>query len=145
MRIGEFAREVGVSADTIRFYEREGLLPVASRRDNGYREYAVGDVARLRLLIDLRGLDLPLADAARMATWCQAGHCIETTQDLPAVLAAKRREVRERIERLDATERRLEHLERHLTSSARTLPVLGQSGPCCDAAAAITRSAEALG
>ena len=143
MRIGEFAREVGVSADTIRFYERGGLLPVPPRRDNGYREYAVGDVARLRLLIDLRGLDLPLADAARMAGWCQAGHCNETTNDLPSLLAAKRRDVRDRIERLQATERRLERLERHLTSSARTLPVLGQSGPCCDAAAAIAGSAEA--
>jgi DNA-binding transcriptional MerR regulator len=142
MRIGEFAREVGVSADTIRFYEREGLLPVPPRRDNGYREYAVSDVATLRLLIDLRGLDLPLADAARMATWCQAGHCTETTKDLPSLLAAKRRDVRDRIERLEATERRLERLEQHLTSTARTLPVLGQSGPCCDAAAAITGSAD---
>ena len=138
MRIGEFAREVGVSADTIRFYEREGLLPVPPRRDNGYREYAPGDVARLRLLIDLRGLDLPLRDAARMATWCQAGHCTETTNDLPDLLAAKRREVRDRIERLQATERRLARLEQHITSTARTLPVLGQSGPCCDAAAAVT-------
>ena len=141
MRIGEFAREVGVSTDTIRFYEREGLLPSPPRLGNGYRQYAPGDIARLRLLIDLRGLDLPLADAARMATWCQAGHCTETTNDLPALLAAKRREVHERIERLTATERRLERLERHLTASARTLPVLDQSGPCCDAAAAITESA----
>jgi len=140
MRIGEFAREVGVSTDTIRFYEREGLLPVPPRRDNGYREYALGDVARLRLLIDLRGLDLPLADAARMATWCQTGHCSETTNDLPSLLAAKRREVRERIERLQATERRLERLEQHLNATAQTLPVLGQSGPCCDAAAAIAGS-----
>ncbi len=143
MRIGEFAREVGVSADTIRFYEREGLLPVPPRRNNGYREYAIGDVARLRLLIDLRGLDLPLAEAARMATWCQAGHCTEATSDLPALLAAKRREIHDRIERLQATERRLERLERHLTSTARTLPVLGQAGPCCDVAAAITGSADA--
>ena len=144
MRIGEFAQEVGVSADTIRFYEREGLLPAPSRRKNGYREYAVGDVARLRLLIDLRGLDLPLADAARMATWCQTGHCNQTTHDLPSVLAVRRREVRDRIERLQATERRLERLERHLTSTSRALPVLGQSGPCCDAAAAITGAADGL-
>jgi hypothetical protein len=34
MRIGELAREVGVSTDTVRFYERAGWLPRASRRDN---------------------------------------------------------------------------------------------------------------
>ena len=36
MRIGELAREVGVSTDTVRFYERSGWLPRASRRDNAY-------------------------------------------------------------------------------------------------------------
>ena len=140
MRIGEFAREVGVSADTIRFYEREGLLPSPRRRGNGYRDYAAADIGRLRLLIDLRRLDLPLGEAARMATWCQTGHCAEATTDLPAMLAAKRREVHERIERLTEMERRLERLEHHLVATARALPVLGQSGPCCDAAAAVSRA-----
>lgn len=138
MRIGEFAREVGVPADTIRFYEREGWLPSPPRRGNGYREYAAEDVGRLRLLIDLQRLDLPLEDAARMATWCQVGHCAETTSDLPAMLAAKRREVHERIERLTEIERQLARLEHHLSATARALPVIGQSAPCCDAAAAVT-------
>ena len=67
MRIGELARAVGVSTDTVRFYERSGWLPRASRRDNAYREYGAPDVEHLRLLIDLRRLDVPLEDAARIA------------------------------------------------------------------------------
>ena len=39
MKIGELAEAVGVSTDTVRFYERSGWLPHASRRDNAYREY----------------------------------------------------------------------------------------------------------
>ena len=69
MRIGELAARVGVSTDTVRFYERSGWLPRASRRDNAYREYGDGDVEHLRLLIDLRRLDLPLADAGKIASW----------------------------------------------------------------------------
>ena len=42
MRIGELARQVGVSTDTVRFYERSGWLPRAARRDNAYRDYADG-------------------------------------------------------------------------------------------------------
>jgi DNA-binding transcriptional MerR regulator len=53
MRIGELAREVGVSTDTVRFYERSGWLPRAARRDNDYRDYGPNDVEHLRLLIEL--------------------------------------------------------------------------------------------
>ena len=83
MRIGELAREVGVSTDTVRFYERSGWLPRASRRDNAYREYGDQDVEHLRLIIDLRRLDVPLEDAARIAGWCHSGHCAEFDHRAP--------------------------------------------------------------
>ena len=54
MRISQLAREVGVSADTIRYYEREGLLPSVERSENGYREYGPVDAEHLRLLVELR-------------------------------------------------------------------------------------------
>src|SRR3990172_9522048 len=68
MRIGELARRVGVSTDTVRFYERSGWLPRASRRANAYRDYRESDAEHLRLLIDLRRLDIPLQELdARLA------------------------------------------------------------------------------
>lgn len=87
MRIGELARSVGVSTDTVRFYEREGLLPRPARRENGYREYTQTDVEHLRLLIDLRSLEVPPQQAAHVATMCHAGHCADTTRELPALVA----------------------------------------------------------
>lgn len=39
MRIGQLARSVGVDTQTVRFYEREGLLPPPDRQENGYRVY----------------------------------------------------------------------------------------------------------
>ena len=58
MRIGELAQRLGVSGDTVRFYERPRWLPSASRTGNGYREYREEDVEHLRLLVDLRRMDL---------------------------------------------------------------------------------------
>ena len=74
MRIGELARDLGVSSDTLRFYERSGYLPSPPRGENSYREYSPADVDRIRLLLELRRLDLPLDEAARLAGWCQSGH-----------------------------------------------------------------------
>lgn len=134
MRIGELAREVGVSTDTVRFYERSGWLPRAARRDNDYRDYGANDVEHLRLLIELRRLDIPLDAAARIAGWCHAGHCAETTGELPALIADRRADIAVRIASLEALDARLAGLERHLTTPRRTLAVLDAAGPCCDAA-----------
>lgn len=141
MRIGELAHELGVRADTLRFYERSGFLPRPDRGDNGYRDYGPEDRERIRLLLDLRRLDLPLEEAARLAGWCQSGHCAETTAELPTVLAAKREDLRVRIDGLRLLEARLAALERHLELTE--LPMVGAGGPCCSAAALVYGSEEA--
>ena len=140
MRIGELAREVGVSTDTVRFYERSGWLPRASRRDNAYREYGPADVEHLRLLIDLRRLDLPLEDAARIAGWCHSGHCAESNAELPRMIEERRAEIGDRIAGLQALDSRLTDLIGHLGRPRRALAVL--DGPCCDAADAVVGAAE---
>jgi DNA-binding transcriptional MerR regulator len=135
MRIGELARDLGVSADTLRYYERSGFLPSPARSENGYRAYGAPERDRLRLLLDLRRLDIPLEEAARLAGWCQSGHCEDTTAELPQVLAARRRALRARIDGLRELEARLDALERHLQLSE--LPMAGGPAPCCSAAASV--------
>ena len=51
MRIGELARRSGLSASRIRFYEAKGLLNVASRKANGYREYPADALMILGIII----------------------------------------------------------------------------------------------
>jgi DNA-binding transcriptional MerR regulator len=142
MRIGELAQRVGVSTDTIRFYERAGWLPRPSRRENDYREYTPADVEHLRLLIDLRRLDIPLEEAARIAGWCHSGHCTDASSGLPTVIARQRAELAERIARLRALDVRLASLEDHIAQRRRTLRVVGQAAPCCEAAGAVVAVAE---
>jgi Hg(II)-responsive transcriptional regulator len=50
MKIGELARQADVAIDTVRYYERQGLLPAPERTRSGYRTYAAEDVARLRFV-----------------------------------------------------------------------------------------------
>ena len=142
MRIGELAREIGVSTDTVRFYERSGWLPKAARRDNAYREYGQPDVEHLRLLIDLRRLDVPLEDAARIAGWCHSGHCAESTTELPRLIGERRADIADRIAGLQALDARLAGLQGHLDRPRRSLAVLDATGPCCEAAAAVVQSSE---
>jgi len=60
MRIGQVAHEAGVSVDTVRFYERRGVLPAADRRPSGYREFSTTTVERIRTAKALQGLGLTL-------------------------------------------------------------------------------------
>ena len=60
MKIGEVAREAGVSVDTVRFYERRGVLPAAARRPSGYRAFDESTVERIRLARSLRQLGFTL-------------------------------------------------------------------------------------
>jgi DNA-binding transcriptional MerR regulator len=142
MKIGELAREVGVSTDTVRFYERAGWLPRAARRDNAYREYTEPDVEHLRLIIDLRRLDVPLEDAARIAGWCHSGHCAEATAELPRLIGDRRADIADRIAGLQALDARLAGLQGHLDRPRRSLPVVDAISPCCEAAGAVVGPSE---
>ena len=142
MRIGELAARVGVTTDTVRFYERAGYLPRAARQDNTYRAYEEADAEHLRLLIDLRRLDVPLETAGRLAAWCHAGHCADTTLALPDLIARQRAEIAERIARLRDLDGRLADLEGHLDRPRAVLPVLADGSACCDAADAVFGTTE---
>ena len=65
MRIGKAAKQSGISAKMIRYYESVGLVPRAERLDSGYREYSSDDVELLQLLRRARdaGLSLDRAGA----------------------------------------------------------------------------------
>lgn len=59
-QIGEAARQSGVSAANIRFYEKEKLLSPQGRNDNSYRMYSDGDVHQLRFVRLCRAMDMSL-------------------------------------------------------------------------------------
>jgi len=126
MRIGELAREARTSPKAVRFYEAEGLLPAPVHAPNGYREYGPPDLERLRLLVGLRSLDLPLDRAAELAVLCAAGHCDRVSVELGELIVQQHDEVRRRIATLRNLDARLTTLERHLAAGDPPQAVISQ-------------------
>ena len=60
MRIGRVSREAGVNAQTLRYYERRGLLPKTSRLASGYREYDAATVGLVRFIKNAQELGFTL-------------------------------------------------------------------------------------
>lgn len=105
MRISELGRTAGVDVETIRYYEKAGLLPPPARAPNGYREYGNEQVQRLAFIRQCRALDMTikeiqhlLAIAARPAAECS---------DVDRLVDEQLHRVRERIESLRSLEQQL--------------------------------------
>jgi DNA-binding transcriptional MerR regulator len=60
MKIGQVAQQAGVTVDTVRFYERRGVLPAAHRRPSGYRVFSESTVERIRTAKALQDMGLTL-------------------------------------------------------------------------------------
>ena len=66
MKIGELARRTGLAASAIRFYESRGLLRVASRQANGYRDYPPDAVAMLAIIRDAQQAGFSLDEISQL-------------------------------------------------------------------------------
>ena len=66
MLIKELAKQTGLTATTIRYYESIGLIPCPQRAENNYREYTSDDVERLWFIAGARSLDFNLNDIAEI-------------------------------------------------------------------------------
>lgn len=62
LRIGQLAKKAGVNVQTIRFYEREGLLAPPARTASGYRAYTVSDLERVRVIRTCQRMGFTLKD-----------------------------------------------------------------------------------
>lgn len=66
MKIGELAREAEVSVQTVRYYERRGLLPIPDRTTSGYREYDESDIFRLGFISRAKNLGFTLSEVQEL-------------------------------------------------------------------------------
>lgn len=66
MRIGELARATGTKTETIRYYEREGILPAADRTDSNYRDYSGDHLATLAFVRRARELGFGMAQVRQL-------------------------------------------------------------------------------
>jgi DNA-binding transcriptional MerR regulator len=104
MKIGQVARAAGVAVDTVRYYERRGLVP-ASRQASGYRSFTSAAVARIRLVRELQGLGLSLDEIAGVLRLGDRGG--RACEDRPSVFDAALARLDEQLAELRTIRRRL--------------------------------------
>ena len=100
MKISELAAATDTPVDTIRYYEREQVLPPPRRRANGYREYGAGDAQRLRFIRRAKQLGFALDDIRSLLALSDTRGA-----DMAQVRVAAR-------EKLDFVQARIAELER---------------------------------
>jgi DNA-binding transcriptional MerR regulator len=106
LTIADAARVSGVSAHTLRYYERAGLLDPIERDASGHRRYGDGDLERIRFLTKLRATGMPIRDVRRYAELLKGGE--DTEGERLALLEAHRETVRALLEE---TEHNLELID----------------------------------
>lgn len=88
MTVGQVARQAGVGAETIRFYEKNGLLEEPARRASGYREYNEETVNRLRFIQRAKQLGFTLSEIKELLSLrCSEQPCNEVRERAEAKVA----------------------------------------------------------
>lgn len=120
LTIGKLATQAGVAVDTVRFYEREGLLPAPPRLDSGYRLYPADAVKRLRFIRRAKTLGFTLPEIGELLA-----------------LSAPRADVRKvkraaqgKLQLLDDKIAELERIRAGLRQLVEHCPGHGDSGDC---------------
>ena|SRR5215207_3695253 len=113
LRVAELGEAVGLSPDTIRYYERAGLLPPPARTPAGYRTYDDGAIDRLRFIQGAQRLGLRLRDIADLLAIRDTGTCpCEPAEQL----------LRRRLAEVDAEMARLGALRTQMVAMIDGLP-----------------------
>jgi Hg(II)-responsive transcriptional regulator len=124
MKIGELARRAEVGIDTVRYYERAGVLPRPRRQASGYRDYGPADVARLQFIRRAKALGFSLDEIRELLQLSSAGN---GGRAQVRTLAARRlRDVETRLAELEAMRRVLADLVRRCsgTGSVAGCPII---------------------
>ncbi|MEU0679931.1 heavy metal-responsive transcriptional regulator [Streptomyces albogriseolus] len=113
LRVADLAAAAGVSTDTIRYYEKAGLLPPPARTASGYRSYDTTAVDRLHFIQGAQRLDLRLKQIGDLLAVRDTGTC--PCEPAEAML-------QRRLAEIDTEMARLAALRAELTAMAEALP-----------------------
>lgn len=130
MRIGELAELSGLSIDTIRFYEKQGLIPAPRRTESNYRVYGPDTLRRLVFIRKARDLGFTLSEVAQL---------LALSEDHSAGAGDVRERARDKLRDLD---RRLTEMQAMRHSLSKLVEACSGEGPgqTCPILAALTES-----
>jgi MerR family mercuric resistance operon transcriptional regulator len=122
--IGEAAKRSGVTVETIRYYEREGIVPAADRHANGRRLYDEGSISRLRFVRRCRDLGFKISDIRALIDLSDASD--RSCADVKVIGERHLAQVRERMADLESLEAALIELLQACAEEQSDCPVLKQ-------------------
>ena len=121
LTIGQLAKHAGVGVETIRFYEREGLLSQPERRSSGYRQYSPEAVRRVRFIRHAKELGFTLKEIQEL---------LELRVDPHSSCADVRRRAGDKIADIEGRIASLERMREALESLARKCRGRGPTSDC---------------
>ena len=126
VKIGELAKSTGTPVETIRYYEREGLLAAPVRSDGNYRVYGAPQAERLSFIRHCRALDMSLDEVRVLLRFRDAPE--QNCAGVNALLDEHIQHVARRVVELQALERQLKKLRTQCrkTESALECGILGE-------------------
>ena len=101
MRIAEVSEQSGLSSDTLRYYERIGLIPPVHRNDGGIRDYSELDIRRVKFIKCMRSAGLPIDVLIDYFELVQQGE--ETIESRKEILIAQREQLLTRMADMQKT------------------------------------------
>ena len=132
MKIGTLAKRADVAIDTVRYYERQGLLPAPVRLASGYRDYEDGDVARLRFIRRAKALGFTLGEI---------GELLALSARRDGDMAGMKSAAQQKLADVDAKLAELQRIRQGLTDLVASCPGHGalEHCPILDALAGASR------
>jgi len=106
--IGQIAKKSGISVDTIRYYEKEGLLEKPQRKDSGYRQYNDDVIERLSFIYQAKSLGFTLTQINELLSLeVKKG---TTSKDIKNISQSKLKDIEEKIKMLKKMQKILKEL-----------------------------------
>ena len=125
MKIGDISKATGIPVETIRYYEKIGLVPEPARLDSGYRDYRQSHLDRLLFIRRCRNLDMAQDEIRELIRFADQPDA--DCSQVDALLARHLNHVRERLRELASLEETLEQLQQ-ACSQGRTVSECGILG-----------------
>ena len=105
--IKQVADKMGVSVPTLRYYDKEGLLPFIEKKENGTRIFKESDLRTLEIISCMKASGMPIKDIKRYMDMCLEGD--STLEDRLDIFLKRQEVVKEQMEELNKTMSVIEH------------------------------------
>jgi DNA-binding transcriptional MerR regulator len=105
--IGEVASELNLTVYTLRYYDKEGLMPFVERTTSGIRVFKESDIDALRIIECLKSTGMPIKEIKNFIDWCSEGD--STLQQRFDMFMERRATVEAQMEELKKTMKLIEH------------------------------------